>query len=88
MDVSSVSSSISAALAASVQAQTRARPAQPDAAQIQSTQQSQQAQGSQSVQGTPAVDESEASARVETEKTRPTVNINGQTVGTRVNTTA
>ncbi|MFT3850567.1 MAG: hypothetical protein QM739_18400 [Propionivibrio sp.] len=32
--------------------------------------------------------ESAASARAEAERNRPTVNLNGQTVGTRINTTA
>lgn len=85
MDVSSVSSS--SALAASIQPQ-RSRPPEQDNPPIQFGQPSQQAQGNQPVQGATSVDESAASARVEAEKNRPTVNINGQTVGTRVNTTA
>ncbi len=78
MEVGSVSSSLNAA------AQTQ------QAQQAQQTQQAQQAQQSQQEQKAPPVDEREAlsGARDEAERPRPTVNTNGQTVGTRVNTTA
>ena len=84
MDVSSVSSGSNAALAASLQAPLRTRSTEQDAAaqQLAKTQASEQAQGT-----TPA-DERQARAVVEAEKIRPTVNINGQTVGARINTTA
>jgi hypothetical protein len=82
MEISSVSSGNAAALAASVQSPSRTRTPEQD----QSTQQLQQAQ--QQAQGTTPADERQARAVTEAEKSRPTVNINGQTVGTRVNTTA
>lgn len=87
MDVSSVSSSSNAALTASIQAQSRTRPAEQDPS-TRLLQQAQQAQGSPQAQGTAPVDQSAATIRSEVEGSRPTVNINGQTVGTRVNTTA
>ena len=90
MDVSSVTSSLSSALATNVQA--RSRQAEQDQ-QVQSApppQQSGQAQGAQQAQSSQRVDESESAARSrpETESARPTVNTNGQVVGTRINTTA
>ena len=85
MDVSSVSSSINSALAASLQSPTRPRAAEQD----QQAQQPIQAQSTQQAQGTTATDERQTQQAVtEAEKNRPTVNINGQTVGTLVNTTA
>ena len=77
MEIGSVSSSISSALlAATAASQLRAGQATED----QSTQQA---------QGTTATDERQTQQAVtEAEKNRPTVNINGQTVGTLVNTTA
>lgn len=47
----------------------------------------QQAQSSEQTQRVAAVDEAESSARAETEKSRPTVNAEGQVVGSRINTT-
>ena len=90
MDVSSVSSSLSSALATNVQA--RARQLEQDQ-QVQSApppQQSGQTPGAQLAQANQSVDESESAARSrsETESARPTVNTNGQVVGTRINTTA
>lgn len=82
MEISSVSSGNAAALAASLQSPLRTRTPEQD----QSAQQLQQAQ--QQAQGTTPADERQAQAVTEAEKSRPTVNINGQTVGTRVNTTA
>ena len=85
MDVSSVSSSINSALAASLQSPTRPRAAEQD----QQAQQPIQAQSTQQAQGTTPTDERQTQQAVtEPEKNRPTVNINGQTVGTLVNTTA
>ena len=45
-------------------------------------------QASEQTQRVAAVDASQQSARVETERARPTVNIEGQQVGTLINTTA
>jgi hypothetical protein len=83
MEVSSVSSSINASVAASTQTQMRAL-------QTQQDQQVQQARSTQQAQGAQSVDESEAAAqaRTEAENNRPTVNTSGQVVGTRINTTA
>ncbi|MEI7430054.1 MAG: hypothetical protein WCL27_06325 [Betaproteobacteria bacterium] len=96
MDVSSVSSSVNstliAATTANTQSQTRTRQTEQDkqAQQSQQTQQSQQAETTQKARKSQAVVENEATsnARPETEKSRPSVNTNGQVVGTRVNTTA
>ena len=91
MDVSSVSSSINAALAVSLQSPARTRAAEQDqqAQQAQQAQQPTQAQSTQQAQGTAPADERQTQQAVtEAEKNRPTVNINGQTVGTLVNTTA
>jgi hypothetical protein len=96
MDVGSISSSSNAALAASVQSQLRARQSEqdqsaqptPQSQQTQQAQQSQQNQGSSQAQGTAPVDERESASRAQAEASRPTVNTSGQTVGTRINTTA
>jgi hypothetical protein len=87
MEVGSVSSSVGSALNA--QAQVRSRQPEPDP-QTQQSQQAQQSQGAQQAQGSQSSQESEAAdrARAEAEKNRPSVNTNGQVVGTRVNTTA
>ena len=96
MDVSSVSSSSNAALAASLQSPLRNRTAEQDL-QAQPTPLSQTApssQSSQGVQGTPEAQQSassserQAQSQAQSEPNRPTVNLNGQTVGTLVNTTA
>jgi hypothetical protein len=82
MEVGSVSSNSTNTLVASAQAQARV--------QDQQTQQSQQTQRSQQAQNSQPADERETAAAVrnEAETSRPAVNANGQTVGTRVNTTA
>lgn len=89
MEAGSVSSSINTASASALQAQVRARPPEQDE-QTQQSQQSQQAQGTQETQSNQSVEESRAADRAQSdvEGSRPTVNANGQTVGTRVNTTA
>lgn len=89
MEAGSVSSSINTASATALQAQVRARPPEQDE-QTQQSQQSQQAQGTQETQSNQSVEESRAADRAQSdvEGSRPTVNANGQTVGTRVNTTA
>ncbi|SBT10367.1 hypothetical protein PROAA_430004 [Candidatus Propionivibrio aalborgensis] len=92
MEAGSVSSSINTASASALQAQVRARPPEQDeqTQQSQQSQQSQQAQGTQETQSNQSVEESRAADRAQSdvEGSRPTVNANGQTVGTRVNTTA
>ncbi|MBK9029144.1 MAG: hypothetical protein IPN98_15600 [Propionivibrio sp.] len=92
MEAGSVSSSINTASATALQAQVRARPPEQDeqTQQSQQSQQSQQAQGTQETQSNQSVEESRAADRAQSdvEGSRPTVNANGQTVGTRVNTTA
>ena len=93
MDVSSVSSSINSALAASLQSPARPRTAEQDQQaqqpiQAQSTQQPPQAAQTREAQGSSSSSERQAQEVTEAEKNRPTVNINGQTVGTLVNTTA
>ena len=99
MDVSSVSSSQYSALAASAEAQSRRLPAdrEPSAPAVsESSRQAEQAQGAEprpdaeQARRAQSVNESEAAAqaRAEAQRARPTVNTNGQTVGTRVNTTA
>ena len=89
MEAGSVSSSVNTASATALQAQVRARPPEQDE-QSQQSQQSQQAQGTQETQSNQSVEESRAADRAQSdvEGSRPTVNANGQTVGTRVNTTA
>jgi chemotaxis protein histidine kinase CheA len=78
MAVDAVSSSVSLAANAAASAQLRARtPAE--------EQQSAQKVDNSRVQ---AQRGAAASARVEAERIQPTVNTSGQTVGTRVNTTA
>lgn len=77
MDIGSVSSSVSSLLTANAAAQSGYRPSE-------QTQQAQQAQSALSVDEAEAADR----ARREAERNRPTVNMNGQVVGTRVNTTA
>ena len=92
MEAGSVSSSINTASASALQAQVRARPPEQDeqTQQTQQSQQSQQSQGTQETQSNQSVEESRAADRAQSdvEGSRPTVNANGQTVGTRVNTTA
>lgn len=97
MEIGSVSSSVNSAstYASSAQQQLRTRQQEQDkqtqqTQQAQSAQQTQQASQLQQMQVTPPVDESEsaANARAESERNRPTVNTSGQTVGTRINTTA
>lgn len=92
MEAGSVSSSVNTASATALQAQVRARPPEQDeqTQQSQQSQQSQQAQGTQETQSNQSVEESRAADRAQSdvEGSRPTVNANGQTVGTRVNTTA
>lgn len=92
MEAGSVTSSINTASATALQAQVRARPPEQDeqTQQSQQSQQSQQAQGTQETQSNQSVEESRAADRAQSdvEGSRPTVNANGQTVGTRVNTTA
>ena len=80
MEIGSVSSSQLAATSANAQTQVRARQAEQD----QQAQQTQQAQSRQANEG----NESSARAQADVERNRPTVNANGQVVGTRVNTTA
>jgi flagellar biosynthesis GTPase FlhF len=98
MEVGSVSSSLySATLAASTQntqaqSQSRARQSEQTAAdqqaqQPQAAQQAVQTERTQAAQNAPE-SESTVSAQVEAERNRPTVNTNGQVVGTRINTTA
>ena len=89
MEAGSVSSSVNTASATALQAQVRARPPEQDE-QTQQSQQSQRAQGTQETQSNQSVEESRAADRAQSdvEGSRPTVNANGQTVGTRVNTTA
>lgn len=99
MEIGSVSSSLytpsTVTSARNTQAQSRAQQSG-QAEQDQQAQQAQMAPVTQQtaqttrVQASSEASESEAtvSARVEAERNRPTVNLNGQTVGTRVNTTA
>jgi len=86
MEISSVSSSVNTLIATSVQPQVRAPQPEPDqqAQQSRPAQSTEQAQNSQSDEVREAADR----ARAEAERSRPSVNSNGQTVGTRVNTTA
>ena len=90
MEVSSVSSSVSTLIAASTQAQVRAPQPEPDrqarqAQQSQPVQSTEQAQNSQSGEARETAD---SASSAEAGSSRPSVNSNGQTVGTRVNTTA
>lgn len=75
MEIGSVASSVNAAALAAANVQAR---------------QSQQAQSPQPAPNSQSVDEREAAGAVrdEAERSQPVVNANGQTVGTRVNTTA
>jgi hypothetical protein len=86
MEVASVSSSVNTAIAPSAQAQLRARQPEPD----QQAPQSRQAQSSEQVHNSQSGDvrDSADSSRAEAERSTPSVNTNGQTVGTRANTTA
>lgn len=92
MEVGSLSSSLSGTLAANLQASARPRQTGPDQSvkSFAPTAQPDQAKSAQQASNTRPVDESESAARArsETEATRPTVNVNGQVVGTRINTTA
>ena len=89
MEVSSVSSSVSTLIAANAQAQVRAPQPEPDR-QARQAQQSQPAQSTEQAQNNQSGEVREAADRAlaEAESNRPSVNSNGQTVGTRVNTTA
>ena len=87
MDVSAVSSTVNA----QAQAPSRLRQSEQDqqAQQTQQAQQSQQAQREKQVQSVSSADKSELTVRAQAaSESRSTVNANGQTVGTRVNTTA
>lgn len=91
MEVGSVSSSLYTSTQ-NVQAQARTRqPEQaeqdPQALQSQPSQQTAQSEQARPAQNA-SESESTVSAQVEAERNRPTVNLNGQLVGTRVNTTA
>lgn len=96
MDVSSVSSSSSATLAASLQSPVRNRTAEQDlqaqptplSQPPQSSSPSQQVEGTREAQESASSSERQAQAQTQSEANRPTVNLNGQTVGTLVNTTA
>lgn len=93
MDVSSVSSSISSALASVQPSPSRIRQSEQDQAALQArpapqSQDPQGAQGSEQAQRVAAVDQGQESARAQADNNRPTVNVNGQTVGTVINTTA
>ena len=90
MEVSSVSSGLIGALNASAQARVFQSEQTQQPKSAPSVSQSGQLQSAQQVQGNASVDESESAARSrsETESARPSVNINGQVVGTRINTTA
>ena len=90
MEVGSATSSLYGLQTANVQARSRQPEAQPSPQQPEqapTTQQSQTAQTTQAVRA-PAENEATERTRTEAEQPRPTVNANGQTVGTRVNTTA
>ena len=89
MEVASVSSSVNTLIAASAQVQVRAPQPEP-VQQAQQSQQSRQAQSTEQAQNSQSGDVREAAdrARAEAERSRPSVNSNGQAVGTRVNTTA
>ena len=95
MEIGSLSSSTASALVASNQSQARLRQPEQDkkaqeAPPPQQPQQTEVANRTQQAQTAQPVNENEASERNRsaTEQARPTVNANGQTVGTRVNTTA
>lgn len=77
MAVDSVSSSTNAAFSPAAKSQLRTQPSEQD----------QQAQKAASDRAR-AEQEAAQSAQVEAAKSKPTVNANGQTVGSRVNTTA
>ena len=84
MDVSAVSSTVNA----QAQAPSRLRQSEQDQ-QAQQTQQVQQSQREKQVQSVSSADKSELTVRAQAaSEGRSTVNANGQTVGTRVNTTA
>lgn len=84
MDVSAVSSTVNA----QAQAPSRLRQSEQDQ-QAQQTQQVQQSQREKQVQSVSSADKSELTVRAQAaSESRSTVNANGQTVGTRVNTTA
>lgn len=93
MEVGSVSSSLYAStMAASTQnVQTRTRQpeqtAQTQAPPAQATPQAASTERTQPTSNTSEI-ESAVSAQVEAQRNRPTVNLSGQLVGTRVNTTA
>ncbi len=96
MDVSSVSSS---SMLANLQAPVRNRtaeqdqqaqptPLSPPTQSPQSSQSSQAVQGTSEAQESASANERQAQTQAQSEPNRPTVNLNGQTVGTLVNTTA
>lgn len=94
MEVGSVSSSLYASTMAASAQSTQARTRQPEPpVQAQAPQQAQstpQAASTDRPQPTSNASESESavSAQVEAQRNRPSVNLNGQVVGTRINTTA
>ena len=99
MEIGSVASSLYTqsplSSARNVQAQSRVQQSEPteqdqQAQQTQQTPVTQQAAQATRVQPSSEVAESESTvnAQTEAERNRPTVNLNGQLVGTRVNTTA
>ena len=80
MEVGAVSSTLSSAV--NTQAQTKVRSVEQD-------QQTQQLQRERAVQSASSTENGESESRAQAAaESRPTVNTNGQVVGTRVNTTA
>jgi hypothetical protein len=92
MDAVSVTSSLSTASAATLSSTPRARPSDADAQATKALQAQPLAAEAQQneLRSTQVLAEGQASerSRNEAERTRPSVNLNGQLVGTRVNTTA
>ncbi len=96
MEVGSVSSSLYNTITAASTQNARARQSEQTAQEqqepqaLQSSPTTQQAAQTNRVQPASNTSESESvvSAQTEAERNRPTVNLNGQLVGTRVNTTA
>ena len=86
MEVGAVSSTLSSAV--NTQAQTKVRSVEQDQ-QTQQAQQTQQLQRERAVQSASSTENGESESRAQAAaESRPTVNTNGQVVGTRVNTTA
>ena len=89
MDISAVSSTVNAQPQAQASARVRQSEQDQQAQQAQQAQQSQQAQREKQVQSASLADKDDSTARSQAvSESRPTVNANGQAVGTRVNTTA